>query len=160
MDRYEQVRYEAAVVALREEAKGVKEVGAQNRGPQIDIYKARAHSPKSANHEWCGFFVYYCLSEAANKFGVPLPFIPEKFWSGYKLTKWANENPDCIVRTSPCYPGDIYVMKNGHIGIVVSQGPGTIVHTVDGNQSQMNRGYSLKQRTRNIVDMRVIIRIV
>lgn len=159
VDSYEQVRYEAAQVALREEAKGVYEVGEQNRGPIIDIYKARAHSPKSKNHEWCGFFVYYCLSEAANKVGVCLPFIPEKLWSGYKLTKWAMANSYSIVRERPCYPGDIYVMNNGHIGIVITQGTGDIVNTVDGNQSRKDRGKSLVYRTRNIADMRVIIRI-
>lgn len=159
VDFYEQVRNEAALVALREEAKGVYEVGSQNRGPEIDVYKKRAHSPKSKNHEWCGFFVYYCLSEAASKYAVSLPFIPEKLWSGYKLTKWANGNPYCIVRERPCYPGDIYVMNNGHIGIVIDHDFGDIVNTVDGNQSQVGRGRSLIRRTRNIADMRVVIRI-
>lgn len=158
-EKYNLIRYEAAQIALREEAKGVYEVGSNNRGPEIDIYKARAHSPKSANHQWCGFFVYYCLSEAANRYGAALPFIPEKLWSGYKLTKWANAYPETIVRSSPCYPGDIYVMNNGHIGIVISQGAGTMVNTVDGNQSILGGGRSLKRRERNIVDMRVIIRI-
>lgn len=158
-DSYQYVRSEAARVALAEEAKGVFEVGEQNRGPEIDVYKARAHSPKSSNHEWCGFFVYYCLSEASRKWGVCLPFIPEKLWSGYKLTKWANENPYCIVRERPLYPGDFYVMKNGHIGIIVEQGFTDIVQTVDGNQSKKGKGRSLVRRTRNVADMRVIIRI-
>lgn len=158
-DSYLQVRQYAAQIALWEEAKNVREVGQQNRGPVIDKYKARAHSPNSKNHEWCGFFVYYCLSEASRHYGVSLPFIPEKLWSGYKLTKWANANPYCIVYERPCYAGDIYVMNNGHIGIVISQGYGDIVNTVDGNQSQKGKGRSLVQRTRNIVDMRVIIRI-
>jgi hypothetical protein len=158
-DSYEEVRSIAAEVALIEEMKDVREVGEQNRGPEIDKYKARAHSPKSKNHEWCGFFVYWCLSEAANRIGVCLPFIPEKLWSGYKLTKWAEANPYSIVRERPAYPGDIYVMNNGHIGIVVAEGHGDILDTVDGNQSQKGKGRSLKKRTRNIADMRVLIRI-
>lgn len=158
-DSYEEVRRLAAEVALLEEMKGVYEVGEQNRGPEIDKYKKRAHSPKSKNHEWCGFFVYYCLSEAANRIGISLPFIPEKLWSGYKLTKWANAYPYCIVRERPAYPGDIYVMNNGHIGIVVEEGHGDILQTVDGNQSQKGKGKSLLRRTRNIADMRVLIRI-
>jgi len=157
---YERVRYEAAVVALREEAKDVREVGSNNRGPQIDKYKLRAHSPLSANHQWCGFFVFYCLSEAANAYSVPLPFIPEKLWSGYKLTKWANEHPEHVVTEGPYLPGDFYVIhENGHIGLITSQGPGNIVNTVDGNQSVVGGGRSLKQRQRCTLDMRVILRI-
>ena len=159
VDFYENVRSLAARVALDEEAKGVYEVGEQNRGPIIDKYKKRAHSPQSKNHEWCGFFVYYCLSEAANRYAVSLPFIPEKLWSGGKLTKWSQANQYAIVRERPCYPGDIYVVKNGHIGIVVEESYGDTLVTVDGNQSQKGKGKSLVRRTRNIADMRVIIRI-
>ena len=158
-DLYAQVRYEAAVVALREEAKDVKEVGENNRGPRIDVYKLRAHSPLSTNHEWCGFFVYYCLSEAANKYAMPLPFIPEKLWSGSRLAAWAFDTLNVSQAWGPWLPGDIYVMNNGHIGIVVSDSGGGVVHTVDGNQSSLGKGRSLKQRTRSVSDMRVIIRI-
>lgn len=156
---YDQVRYEAAVVAVREVARDVREVGENNRGPRIDVYKLRAHSPLSSHHEWCGFFVYYCLSEAANKYAMPLPFIPEKLWSGSRLAKWAFETPDVRQAWGPWLPGDVYVMNNGHIGIIISHSGGDVVHTVDGNQSSVGKGASLKQRTRNVGDMQVIIRI-
>lgn len=159
VDFYEQVRSMAAQIALDEEAKGVREEGEQNRGPIIDKYKKRAYSPLSKNHDWCGFFVYYCLSEAANRYGVSLPFRPESLWSGGKLTKWVQANTWAEVRERPCRPGDIYVMKHGHIGIVVGYSPGDILDTVDGNQSKKGKGKSLVHRTRNVADTRVIIRI-
>ncbi|MCO6512046.1 MAG: CHAP domain-containing protein [Aridibacter famidurans] len=159
-DRYERVRYEAATVALREEAKGVREEGAQNRGPEIDRYLERSHAPKSAGYNWCGFFVYYCYSEAAQAFSAPLPFKAGEVWSGTKLKKWAANNPVHVIGSGPYMPGDIYVMNWGHIGMIISHNGGNIVNTVDGNQSQMDKGKSLKQRTRDINDMAVIIRIV
>jgi hypothetical protein len=158
-DRYEKLRYEAAMFALREEAKGVKEVGAQNRGPEIDRYKAVAHSPSSANHDWCGFFVFYCYAMAADKLSAPLPFRSGILWSGPKLKTWAEENPAHIVSSGPYLPGDIYVMNWGHIGMIISDPGGSVVNTVDGNQSSMGKGKSLKQNLRNTNDMAVIIRI-
>ncbi|REJ78788.1 MAG: CHAP domain-containing protein [Acidobacteria bacterium] len=159
LDRYELLRQDAVNIALAEEAKGVKEVGAQNRGPEIDIYKKRAHSPLTKNHGWCGFFIYYCYSEAAKKFGFPLPFSAGPLWSGPKLRRWAKKNPDFVVNTSPCLPGDIYVMNYGHIGMVVSQSDGTFVNTIDGNQSSMGKGKSVKKQYRNILEMDVLIRV-
>jgi len=158
-DRYERLRYEAALIALEEESKGVKEVGAQNRGPEIDKYKALAHSPQSANHNWCGFFVFYCYAKAADKLSAPLPFRSGILWSGTKLKKWAEENPEHVVGSGPFTPGDIYVMTWGHIGMIISHPGGDMVNTVDGNQSSMGKGKSLKQNVRNINDMAVIIRI-
>lgn len=156
---YEQVRYRAAAIAVAEEQRDVREEGANNRGPRIDEYKKRAHSPLSKNHDWCGMFVYFCLSEAARYYNVPLPFIPEKLWSGGKLTKWAEENPGTIVGSAPYQPGDVYVMSWGHIGIVALPGSGGVLTTVDGNQSSVGKGRSVRYRTRNLSDMRVVIRI-
>ncbi len=158
-DRYERMRYEAALVALFEESKGVKEEGEQNRGPEIDRYKALAHSPKSANHDWCGFFVFFCYAKAADKFSAPLPFTSGVLWSGPKLKTWAEKNPVHTVSDGTFLPGDIYVMTWGHIGMVISHSGGDMVNTVDGNQSSLGKGKSLKQNVRNRNDMAVIIRI-
>lgn len=157
--KYEQLRYKAAAIAVQEESRNVREEGENNRGPRIDVYKLRAHSPLSANHNWCGFFVYYCLSEAARWYNQPLPFIPEKLWSGGRLTEWAGLNPDTVVSAPPYLPGDFYVMNHGHIGIVVEHSGGDVLRTVDGNQSSVGKGRSLKHRKRHLADMRVVIRI-
>lgn len=155
---YELVRHRAAAIAIQESSRGVREEGANNRGPRIDVYRLSANSDLSKNQDWCGMFVYYCLKQAATLYNVPLPFIPEKLWSGYKFTLWARENPSTIV-CGPVHPGDVYVMNWGHIGIVRGFSSGNVIETVDGNQSHMGGGLSLKCRTRKREDMRVVVRI-
>lgn len=156
---YEMLRYKAAAIAVQEESRNVKEEGKDNRGPRIDVYKLRAHSPLSNGHDWCGFFVYFCLSEAGKFYNQPLPFIPEKLWTGGRFTKWAHQNPETIVSSGPYLPGDVYVMNWGHIGICVGQASGGVLQTVDGNQSSLGGGKSLRYRTRNVSDIRVVVRI-
>lgn len=158
-DRYELLRNEAVNIALAEEKKKIKEVGAQNRGPEIDKYIRRAYAPLSAGYNWCGFFIYWCYSEAKKKFGFPLPFTADPLWSGPKLRKWAENNPDLVVNTSPFMPGDIYVMNYGHIGMVVSQAADSFVNTIDGNQASMGNKKSVKMNVRNTQDMDVLIRV-
>lgn len=159
IDSYEAVREEAVKIALKEKAKNIREVGAENRGPEIDKYIKRAYAPLSKGYNWCGFFIYWCYSEASRKFGYRLPFTADPLWSGPKLRRWAENNPEFVVNTSPFKPGDIYVMNYGHIGMVVSQAAGTQVNTIDGNQAHMDKGKSVKENVRNTLDMDVLIRV-
>lgn len=160
-EHYSDVRRLAVDMALIEVAKHVKEVGGQNRGPEIDKYLKNAYAPLDKGYGWCGMFVYYCYSQAANMVGKTLPFTSGKLWSGQKLCKWAMANPDCVVNTSPVLRGDIYVMNSYHIGMVTGDmASSDIMNTVDGNQSFADSGKeSLKLRTRHFADMRLIIRI-
>jgi hypothetical protein len=160
-EEYTDVRSLAVDIALVEAAKGVKESGGQNRGKEIDVYLKNAHSPLDKGYGWCGMFIYYCYSQAANMVGKTLPFSAYKLWSGQKLKNWSLSYPDKIVNTSPVLRGDIYVMNSYHIGMVVEDMTDAyIMKTVDGNQSFSDSGKeSLRVRTRNFADMRLIIRI-
>lgn len=163
-DYYEDVRKLAVEIALVEVKKHVREEGSENRGPEIDKYKKRAHSPKSKAHGWCGMFVYWCYSEAANRVGKALPFRPESLWRGNKLHKWSLSNQDSVVYTCPILPGDIYVLsKNNmnHIGMVVElMTDASVMQTIDGNQSTADSGKdSLRRRTRHFAETSFIVRI-
>jgi hypothetical protein len=160
-DDFQEVRALAVEIALTEAAKHVKETGGQNRGPEIDVYLKNANAPLDKNYGWCGMFIYYCYSQAANRRGKVLPFRGGNLWSGQKLEKWALSNPDSILYTSPILPGDIYVMNKYHIGMVVEEmTDGEVMQTVDGNQSYSDSGAdSLKRKTRHFADMRLFIRI-
>jgi hypothetical protein len=160
-DDFQEVRELAVEIALLETAKHVKEVGGQNRGPEIDVYLKNANAPLDKEYGWCGMFVYYCYTQAANMRGKVLPFKGGNLWSGQKLVKWALSFPEKIVNTSPILPGDIYVMNKYHIGMVVEQMTDCeIMQTVDGNQSYQDSGKdSLKRRTRHFSDMRLFVRI-
>ncbi|MEP6923940.1 MAG: hypothetical protein ABI954_05725 [Pyrinomonadaceae bacterium] len=160
-DEFNPVRSKAVEIALVEAAKHVKESGGQNRGPEIDVYLKNAHAPLEKHYGWCGMFIYYCYSQAANRCGRILPFSAGNLWSGQKLAKWSLSNQDKIVYTSPILPGDIYVMNSYHIGMVTdTMTDSDIIRTVDGNQTGGNaKGDSLKLRTRHFSDMRLFIRI-
>jgi len=157
---YDDVRSLAVDVALIEVAKHVKEVGGQNRGPEIDKYLKSANASLEKEYGWCGMFVYYCFSQAAKSLGKILPIRSGQMWSGQKVKTWSLSNPDKIVYTSPILRGDIYVMNSYHVGMVVEDmTDSSIMKTVDGNQSFADSGKeSLKLRTRNFADMRLIIR--
>jgi hypothetical protein len=166
-DEFEEVRKKAVEIALVEATKDTREVGAKNRGERIDVYLRRANALKKSAPDdkeglgWCGMFIYFCYSEAANQAGKILPFSSGNLWSGYKLRKWSDLHYDKVVRTCPILPGDIYVMNNGHIGMVIeSVNDYDVVKTVDGNQSGKDTGKnSVQKRTRSFYDMRLLIRI-
>lgn len=161
---YDNVRKYAVEIALKEVSKHVKEVDGENQGPEISKYKKAAHCKADSTLGWCGMFVHWCYKEAANHFGLNLPFIPESLWRGNKLHKWTLSHPESVVYTCPIEPGDIYVLSKSnmnHIGMVVEQmTDASIMQTIDGNQSSADTGKdSLRRRTRHFAETAFIVRI-
>lgn len=166
-EKYEQLRKLAVDIAKVEVKKKVKETTAENRSPIIDKYiqraggKADKDDPTKKGSEWCGMFVYYCYSEAANRLGMTLPFRAGNLWSGRKVKKWGLAHPDTVVYSSPILPGDIYVTMSGHIGMATSHAEDpTIFQSIDGNQANpgSNR-YSLKEKTQKFSNIAMFVRI-
>lgn len=166
-DEFEEVRKRAVEIALIEATKDTKEVGAKNRGDQIDIYLRNANALKKdaaadkAGLGWCGMFIYYCYSQAAKQVGKILPFKADNLWSGQKLKKWSLLSSEKIVNTCPILPGDIYIMNSFHIGMIIEPVNNyELVKTIDGNQSGVDSGKnSVQKRTRNFYEMQMVIRI-
>ena len=161
-DYYADVRVVAVSVAMEEVAKDVREDTAGNRGTHIDKYIIQAGADVDDGHNWCGMFVNWVFTEAANRCGKVFPISKWSMWSGRKLKKWAAANPDSVVTGRPLLQGDIYVMNKGHIGMVrAATAEGSdLMYTIDGNQSTFtDGGISLVARTRNFADMALIIRI-
>ncbi|MFL6466706.1 MAG: hypothetical protein ACJ72Z_01970 [Pyrinomonadaceae bacterium] len=161
------VRQMAVQIALREMNQGVQEVGAENRGPRVDVYERVSNvgvnrDPAVAGRDWCGMFIYYCYREAARAFNMRLPFLADQdLWSGEKVERWTRHHPDCLVTSGSVEPGDIYVAPSYHIGMAVeSSSLGGTFRSIDGNQSTGNSGQSaITLNTRMIVPCRVIVRI-
>lgn len=162
------VRTLAVEIAKKEVAKGVKESGGYNRGPEIDKYLSRGHSPLEKHEDWCGLFVYYCFDEARKQLGKTLPIKPGNLQSGRKLKKWCGANWSKVVWDMPLQSGDIYVLYRGHIGMIVGSYTmddiflGKTVPTIDGNQVWKKEhdydAISLKQRHRDFAEMQYVIR--
>jgi hypothetical protein len=166
---FDDIRKRAVEIALFEATLDTKEVGAKNRGERIDLYLRNAHAlkkdaePDQAGLGWCGMFIYYCYSQAAREIGKILPFKSGTLWSGQKLQKWGFNNFDKTINSCPyvLLPGDIYIMNNYHIGMVIEQVNNLdIVNTIDGNQEGVDsEKNSVRKRTRSVYDMRMLIRI-
>lgn len=164
---FEEVRKLAVEIAKIEVTKNVKEVTAINRGPEIDKYITRAKGTANLDDltergsEWCGMFVYYCFSEAANRLGKTLPFRAGNLHSGRKVRKWSEIHTETLVTTCPILPGDIYVTNNNHIGLAIgSLNHEQVFKSIDGNQvDHGNRGNSLREKTQTFSNMQLFVRI-
>ena len=159
---YAGVRQRAVEIGLTEVAKDVREDSGPNSGTHIDKYFRWTWAPVGSGMEWCGMFVNYCFRRAAEEYGVKLPWGNTTFWKGSSVTDWAYGHTDVLVDQYPIYPGDIYVMNKGHIGMVratTAEGS-SVLYTIDGNQSSFKEGgKSLVTRTRQLGDMRLVLRI-
>jgi hypothetical protein len=116
-DYFADVRAVAVSIAMDEVGKNVREDISGNRGTHIDKYLTRAGASLDRGHGWCGMFVNWVFTEAANRCGKVFPIPKGLMWSGRKLKRWASVHDYSIVIEFPLLPGDIYVMrKSGHIG--------------------------------------------
>ncbi len=149
-DYYGAIREEAVKIAEQELLKDTREIGANNRGPVVDVYLRNANAlgkdvdPSIAGKGWCGMFVYYCYSEAAKKFGMSLPFHSGNLWRGSHLRKWSHLHPDKIVKQSPLLPGDIFIIGDNHMGIITNQIRADVYGTIDGNQASIKKNNEKK----------------
>lgn len=136
-------------VALEEAAKGVREVGGMNRGPDVERYqKTVGLSPGSP---WCAAFVAACVTRSKGQ------NTPPGWCSGSAITQWHKgtrkmlpegfTTPEKIDFQSKVRPGMIWVRAKdgagavaarkgtwvqGHTGIVIAVDAEGF-HTVEGN---------------------------
>jgi hypothetical protein len=106
---------EAALAwAQNELLRGVREIGGNNRGPDVNAYLANVNLPPG--EPWCCAFAVMGIQEGAGKLGVPCT-IPV---TGACLHLWSRSVNNAIGGMP--LPGDIYVLQHsastGHVGFV------------------------------------------
>jgi hypothetical protein len=118
--------------ALADADRRVREVGANNHGPDVERY-LRA-SGLGEGYPWCAAFVTFHLLQA----GMPLSMVPDNSASA---CNWLLKGPGHRVPASALQPGDLFgwcatSTWKGHIGFVlrVYQKDGeTWIETIEGN---------------------------
>lgn len=58
-------------VALKELLHGVREVGGNNRGPEIELYSRGWRPTGEPQDAWCAFFASWCVDKARQAAGLP-----------------------------------------------------------------------------------------
>jgi hypothetical protein len=80
--------------------------------------------------------------------------------NGHNLKKWSLIHADKIVAQLPVLPGDIYIMNDFHMGMVVEVIKEDLYKTIDGNQTGGNAGTnSVKNVVCSLYDIQLLIRI-
>jgi hypothetical protein len=123
--------------AQRELSRGVREIGGNNRGPDVDAYLANVGLP--AGEPWCCAFAVMGIMEGAGFLGVPCtcPI------TGSCLHLWERA-VNCHVNSPQA--GDVYVLQHspttGHVGFVETVNPKTLLVAteISGNTSALNGG--------------------
>lgn len=111
---------------------GIREVGGQNRGADVELYLAAAGGV--AGESWCAAFLYWCFRRAANILTIPNP-CPKTLRA---LEMWSKSDVQ-FHRTVPTR-GAIFVMDHGqglgHTGLVETAYPDGTIATVEGNTNR------------------------
>lgn len=160
------------LLRVAESQVGVREVGGNNRGPQIVQYQ-QATWLKPAPWPWCAAFTAWCLREAlkspAARFAVWLKADGEgwrcKDASSYGWEAWAEKKKLMLLpETERAHAGDFVTYDFSHIGIVVADQPFAgqgVIETVEGNTdgagSREGGGVYRKQRDWKLI--RQLIRV-
>ena len=141
---FDEVRNLAVTNAQTELGRRPREIGMENRGPIIDVYLRNARVSQSVidgtsqsaadSRMWCGMFIFYCYTLAAQHFGLTLPFRGTDLWGGRRLRIWASQHPDSRVTDGTVQAGDIFAIRNDHIGMAIGPAVNSIFHTIEGNQ--------------------------
>lgn len=177
---FDEIRRAAVRIAINETHLHVRETGMQNRGTRIDDYLRAARVPQrtmdnetlqgAEDRRWCGMFIYYCYLQAVDSCRELLPFEAETLWGGRSLNNWAMRHYETVVTNQPVQPGDIFALRNNHIGMAITEADADKnFGTIEGNQSELGdnwdgiavRNTTIRNRTnrRNQNICRVIVRI-
>ena len=111
---------------------GVKEVGGDNKGPEVEMFQKSVNGI-AVGQSWCMDFMQYCIKAVEKEFSLTSPI----FRSEHVLTVW-NKSPVSMRSTAPEVG---YLMfwqhvgtSNGHVGVVTRVGPKAgVVSTIEGN---------------------------
>lgn len=137
-----------AQIAEAEARRGVREVGGNNRGPDVVAYQ-RATWLTPGAWAWCAAFVCWCVFQAI-KFHGGMPWKRPETAGAWDFENWARGRYDPAVakawavldpRTNAPKRGDIVTFTWSHIGIVTFF-DGNTVFTVEGNTGSTKTGTS------------------
>lgn len=126
---YPSVGMAALAWAQNELLRGVREIGGNNRGPDVDAYLANVNLPPG--EPWCCAFVVMGVQEGAGSLGVPCT-CPV---TGACLHLWSRAVNARVVIPQP---GDVYVLQHspstGHVGFVETvDDMGRVLTEISGN---------------------------
>lgn len=131
-----------------------REIGGQNRGPWVRMYMDGNEGTQWA---WCAGFTCFCLKQACQSLGVPLPLVPS--FSCDSLAASAKEKGIFVKEPQPndrtkITPGSFFLVRRTntdwtHTGIVVSAAS-EVFSTLEGNTNDegSREGYEVCARTR------------
>lgn len=167
---FDELRNIAVTVAGSELGRHVREIGMQNRGPRVDVYLRTANVSQATmnstseqgtlDRRWCGMFIYFCYVQAANRLNKTLPFNSGVLWGGGSLFRWAHTTSDVIISDGNVQAGDIFAIRNNHIGMATGAAVNNIFPTIEGNQSEVENNWDgITRKSQNIANCRVIVRI-
>lgn len=128
---------------IAESQVGVREVGGNNRGPQVQAYQ-QATWLAGTGWAWCAAFVCWVVYEAIQIHGQPLGWKRPRTAGAYDLENWAcslpphpaNKGWKCFRSTPETPPkrGDILTFTWSHCGIVTGyDATKKTIYTVEGN---------------------------
>jgi hypothetical protein len=136
-----------------------REIGGQNKGPWVRLYM---NGHEGAEWAWCAGFACFCLTQACQRLGAPLPIEPS--FSCDSLAASAKERgtflrePSATERTK-ITPSSFFLVRRTstdwtHTGIVVQAEP-EIITTIEGNTNDdgHREGYEVCARTRGYANM-------
>ncbi|ESS68920.1 hypothetical protein MGMO_141c00030 [Methyloglobulus morosus KoM1] len=130
-----------------------REVGGQNRGPWVRLYMEGNEGQQWA---WCAGFTCFCLKQACELKGVPLPINPS--FSCDSLASSAKVN-NRFVTKDKAGPGSFFLVRNTatdwtHTGIVI-ESYAEIFRSIEGNTNDegSREGYEVCARTRGYKKM-------
>ncbi len=167
---FDRLRELAVEIARHEQGRRVREIGMENRGPIVDVYLRTAgfdqgvmDSPTAAganDRMWCGAFIYWCYLQASRRLNQPLPFSGTHLWGGRRLRIWAARHTDARVADGNVQSGDIFAIRNDHIGIATGTSVNGIFPTIEGNQGTTSSAWNgIAPSSQNIANCIVVVRI-
>jgi lysozyme family protein/peptidoglycan hydrolase-like protein with peptidoglycan-binding domain len=143
-----------------------REIGGANAGPWVRLY---TDGREGVNYPWCAGFATYCLQQACETLGVPMPVARTlgcDTMASASGTRFLNgSSPGARGRIRP---GSFFLQqatgaerrkyRYRHTGIVVSAGTDTM-STIEGNTNDdgSNEGYEVCARTRGYGNMDFIL---
>ena len=155
-----------ALAAIARSQVGTKEIGGNNRGPQIVEYQKATWLEPGA-WPWCAAFVCWCIREWLKNPSVngTLSLSDPEAWrpktaGAWDMANWARKHGRPIFgETAEVRAGDLILFDFSHIGLVVEAAPVGVdrIVTVEGNtngagdrDSTAGDGVWEKERSRHL----------
>lgn len=158
------------MVKLAQAEIGVSEVDGTNCGERVNEYKSATWLDSEKGWPWCAGFICWLVREAIKNSSVD--FKRPQTAGAWDFENWARDQDGKGVDlykpvTSGNRPyvraGDIVVFQFSHIGLAISEeNRGGYIQTIEGNTNDAGsrEGGSVLEKTRNIANVRSIIRIL